>query len=481
MHVNTIFTILIIHALLSVLCDKLAQKTANIETPFHFLVQGENIYISNKIVTETIEYQVVLNFSLSAWTQIVVDLNDRFRNFENLKFFSDDDLKGEFLSYTSTGFYGLTNAEKLGTFIMKHKNESKPHVPANCLKILSTWNVDEISRFRVNLDYRFSYINTDWETQFVKSSTEAQETLLSWITLFNEGCAELYQSTQKLIEILELLNDGNFPNFLLGEDKTCKKEGNSLEGENFQIINCSGHKEGFSCTVLITQPIEFLAVQNLINVAYSGMELHGRYVRTSESKEIMRIECEELKLVHPVCELHKLPQQCRFSLQDNHIDQIIDFCNFTKVMHPTTYAMTTNGGVLIQQGVDTITANSQPINENPPILLYSNGKITINKNNIQMGIYPESTVTSNIIVKSAVTELQISKLSKKLYWEEWKEEIDAEEVTDLVLILIELITLPFILFGFIQSCKKKKIRDIGREKVDKRRIYKQNMTLLRKK
>jgi hypothetical protein len=69
---------------------------------------------------------------------------------------------------------------------MKYKNENKPHAAATCAKTLLTWNLDEMSRFRVNLDYRFSYINANWEVSFVKSDTEAQETLLSWIQTFNE-------------------------------------------------------------------------------------------------------------------------------------------------------------------------------------------------------------------------------------------------------------------------------------------------------
>jgi hypothetical protein len=76
-----------------------------------FLGSDEKMYISSKIVTETVEYQVGLIFSLPAWTQVMVDLNDRFRKFENLKFFSDAELKGEFISYSSPRFYGLTKAE----------------------------------------------------------------------------------------------------------------------------------------------------------------------------------------------------------------------------------------------------------------------------------------------------------------------------------------------------------------------------------
>jgi hypothetical protein len=94
-----------------VLCDKNLKVAASTEPPFHFLVQAEKMYISSKLVTETVVYQVGLNFSLSAWTQVMVDLNDRFRKFENFKFFSDAELKGEFISYSSPRFYGLTKAK----------------------------------------------------------------------------------------------------------------------------------------------------------------------------------------------------------------------------------------------------------------------------------------------------------------------------------------------------------------------------------
>jgi DUF1365 family protein len=84
-------------------------------------------------------------------------------------------------------------------------------------------------------------------------------------------------------------------------------------------------------------------------------------------------------------------------------------------------------------------------------------------------------------MKSSVTESQLARLRERLSWEEWKAEVDSEEVTDLTLILWELIRLPFIMHGFKRSCRTKKAKSSGREKVDKRRSYKQNMTLLRKK
>jgi hypothetical protein len=79
-----------------------------------------------------------------------------------------------------------------------------------------------MASLRVNLDYRFSYINTNWEVSFVKSNTEAQETLLSWINLFNEDCLEMFQTAWHLVEVLQAVNDNVLLNYLLEENKTCK-------------------------------------------------------------------------------------------------------------------------------------------------------------------------------------------------------------------------------------------------------------------
>ncbi len=44
--------------------DKNLKEATSTEPPFHFLVQGEQSYIANKLVTETVEYQVEFNFSI---------------------------------------------------------------------------------------------------------------------------------------------------------------------------------------------------------------------------------------------------------------------------------------------------------------------------------------------------------------------------------------------------------------------------------
>jgi hypothetical protein len=181
--------------------------------------------------------------------------------------------------------------------------------------------------------------------------------------------------------------------------------------------------------VQVTQPVEFTSVFLMEKIVYNHMELEGRYARNTETKGLMRLECEELELAHLACEVYVIPPPCRHGLEESHIDQIIDSCNFTEVLNPPTHAILAKGGVLVQQGVETVQAGGQVISDDLPLLLYSTGKISLTKNRIDIGIYPEVLATTNAVVKSAVTESQLARLRERLSWDEWKAELDSEEVT----------------------------------------------------
>ena len=67
-------------------------------------------------------------------------------------------------------------------------------------------------------------------------------------------------------------------------------------------------------------------------------------------------------------------------------------------------------------------AGGQVISDDLPLLLYSTGKISLTKNRIDIGIYHEVLATTNAVVKSAVTESQLTRLRERLSWDEWKAE-----------------------------------------------------------
>jgi hypothetical protein len=45
----------------------------------------------------------------------------------------------------------------------------------------------------------------------------------------------MFQAARHLVEVIQAVNDNVLPNHLWGKNKTFKKEGSSLKGENFNI------------------------------------------------------------------------------------------------------------------------------------------------------------------------------------------------------------------------------------------------------
>jgi hypothetical protein len=464
--------------------DRVLKDPAGTDPPFTFLVTGEESFITSKVTKEVVEYKILVEFTSAALTQVLTDLNRRFSNFENLPFFSDTELKSEFISYTSPGFYGLAKAEELGSHILKYKNEKQVPPTATCSKTLLEFKLGELERLRVNLDYRFSYISADWTAEHIKTSSEAQEVLLSWISVFNDGVGDLSELIQDIAVALEALTDHVFPNQFLGEIKSCHESKSSTEGEEFEVLACMGHTKGFSCNVTITQPTEFMSVWPLYPVVYDNIRIQGHthtqlFFKSTESHTIMLADCAQNGLAHPFCQISSLPATCKHNLEEAKVMEIIDSCNFTITEMYPPYYMLNRGGILIQQGADSVKLGGQVVTDPLPIIGYCTGVLTLTLNRQELNIYPAVTSRTNIVVNSALSPSQLQALKDKLYWQDLADEMDTGAYIDLAFAIFELITLPCLLFSFIKVCRGKLGNNKGSNKGERRRIYKENVALLR--
>jgi len=93
-------------------------------------------------------------------------------------------------------------------------------------------------------------------------------------------------------------------------------------------------------------------------------------------------------------------------------------------------------------------------------------------------LYPDTVIPVTHTVKSLVTPQMVKEITDKLYWSDFTNSIDSEDYIDYTLIGLQILALPFILYGFIKSCRLPAIRSTKNEK---RKIYKENISLLRKK
>jgi len=448
-------------------------------------VGGKPGGITTKAMQETIEFLIDIDFSKEGWQQIVLDLNTRFSNYESLEIFKNADLKAEFLSYAAVGFNDLARAEKLGNDIIMFKNEANPHTPLACTKTLIELKLSEMTRLRVNLDYRFSAIQSTWTAEFVKDNIEAQEILLSWVAVFNDGCSTLNDITQAIALTLENLLNNDFPAEFGGFSKSCQIRDPAYEGDLYEILKCYGHTAGYSCDVVVTHPRGVTPVQQLHPVVYNGVQIQGHtahqeFFKNMDTQAIMVAECTHTGLIHPLCEIFTIPVMCKHSIEEGKISEIITWCNFTRVTDHLPYVLLDKGGVLVQPGIASAQASAQVLTDTPPYIIYSSGLITLTYHQQELSIMPEQLYAANIIVNSALSTDQIQQLENKVYWAEVKESIDYEDYIDYAIICWELITIPCILLGLIKTCKTRPRNPIKQEKADRRSIYKKNVALLRK-
>jgi len=160
-----------------------------------------------------------------------------------------------------------------------------------------------------------------------------QNTLMSWIGVFNEGCAEIEFLAQQASDALEQLNDNVFPAHLLGPDKVCSTLEISIEG--FDIKECAGHKAGFSNNVQVLQPVHMMAVTPMHKIAYQDLVLKGGdqnlpFVKNTETSSFMLIDWEFTKPTHPVCSVIDFYIECKHALEEQKVPQIIKAVIFSQ-------------------------------------------------------------------------------------------------------------------------------------------------------
>jgi len=141
------------------------------------------------------------------------------------------------------------------------------------------------------------------------------------------------------------------------------------------------------------------------------------------------------------------------------------------------YVQLERGGFLIQNA-DNIQAGTQVIYDDLPLVVYSAGVVTLSIEKKEFYLDPDTVIPATHTVKSLITPQMLKEISNKLYWSDFADSIDSEDYIDYTLIGLQILAIPFIIYGFVKSCR---LPAIHSTKNEKRKIYKENISLLRKK
>ena len=197
---------------------------------------------------------------------------------------------------------------------------------------------------------------------------------------------------------------------------------------------------------------------------------------------IKLMHCTVMGLIHPICHEVGMNRHCAEAINKQSTDAIINSCKFNFKNHIEPYALLAGGGILIMSA-DKISANSQVLANTVPVIIYSSGNVEIIRNAERYLIFPEILSTTTTVVTSSITAEDITKLKRKIYWEEMLDSQSTENYIDYGLILFEILSLPLLLYGFIKSCKrtgmltKSNVREANVKK-DTKAIFRRNRALL---
>jgi hypothetical protein len=458
---------------------------------FHFLVPQDASIIQIKTSVETVQYDLKLNLSEASWDVLAEEFLLLFKKFENLTFLESDlEFRNEVTSQIGPGFLDQKGFFSNMNDIIKYLTQDPDIEMAPCRRTISELDPADIKRGLANLQFKFEKINGNWPVGELKQDLTKLNTLFSFISTYNGIFNELEEDSYRVLQGIEALSDGLFPE-LLHTNKTCGVDkGNNVkvtEGETYEVERCMGTQVGFSCLVTIRQPIQLASVTRLSKVNYRGIEIMGEgpnwlFARQSDTELTEQLLCDSDKSPHPSCCILDIEEGCRNALNNNVVKDIIYKCNFTKNPYPEPFHKVADGGILILQA-NAVSSGETLLTNQPPFIIYSPATIGLTLDGEEFLIIPSKQIDTLNVVDSILSDTDIDLLESE-HFEDWIGEIDNEDWINIGLGTTQLLFLPLTIWGICLACKQRgKIGELMEmvEGPSKKTIYKRNYRKVRAK
>jgi hypothetical protein len=444
---------------------------------FGFIIEGEHTYLSVKTGISVVNYAVTIDFNITEWETLYEKLTNAFKTFEKNGAFADATVKSEYISLANTGYLSLKEANDNIIHIMAYKLSSKAVPESTCLISLGSINKLEIERIFLHLEKSLSHIKATWVPADLRNDLDKRQVIMEFLTIFNSGLEELSGTSQNILAILEMLSENTMPIFALGPKRSCHV-GTTTEGEQYRIISCGGNTNGYTCRTEVIQPLGLMEVNMIHPVPYAGLQVINTndthiLVKETSTSTVKLMFCTHRTLSHPICREVHMDTNCAQAIGKQLTDRIIAACTFVHNSNHEAYQLLAGGGVMIY-AADRIVANAQVIANKAPVVVYSAGAIEVTRNTEQYSIYPETKATVTTVIASSITQADLEKLKNKMYWDELKASQTSEDYIDYSIILFELLSLPFLIYGFIRSWRMSK----AKKTADGKAIYQRNKALL---
>ena len=430
--------------------------------PFMFLVEGKNMEVTSRVSVENFDLLLKLEFGSIQFREVIAEFNAIISEWPKMPFFSNEELKIEYISSCYEGQRAYTRMEHNINQILKFKNEEPDTEINTCTYISHEIKLTDLQRGALNLKNRFTQVQRDWAPESIKTDLSKKNSLVLFCKQFAEFSTVWDDYTEDMLGALQELSDRIYPEILVSQFERNCTEALPGDGESFIVTSCRSSNLGYRCQIEVAKATETKEYARCWPVHYEDIHLAGENENQIFGKDIVTGEIKLLDCTvivspdFPSCIVTDLEVGCKTGLALEKFEDILDYCNFASGKPELTTPLP-NGGVFIQGDSNVQISNGEVrIPKIPPIIVYSPLPITIRENEEDL-VYPPSINVANLItVESKLTEYQIKDLlitvRRNMMWEN----IEISDYIRYALIALQLVLFPMAIFSLVHTIKQRK-------------------------
>jgi len=418
--------------------------------PIEFLVDGDDIHLSLATEIKRIGLNIKIDFSeLEVKTAMssILQTVERWEAYP--PFNQDNDLKLEYLSMSSNGLSFtrkmIENTKRLLPYLSPTTKYNSTHP---CVVTPRTLSTDKYTRADFNIKKRWSHIEASWTPTTIRADKSQANTLLLFANYLNDMGVSLYYETLELLQILEQLSDGYFPEILRPdiENSDCVPE---ESGEGYRIRGCTKTELGLCCELETVIPKQLETYIQTYPVHYDNIRLklcnNCFYIKDKDTGNLKYANCSARKSMNmdfPICEFATLEKECLKFLQESKIPEIIQNCRFESAI-PETLTLLPKQGVFLQGSADiTVSSGAKSVSERIPYIIYSPDPITVRHSGQEITVPGSSNITQVQISVSALSDADIKSLKRRFYWTEFKHDWGTDDSLRVTLLSLQILFVP---------------------------------------
>jgi hypothetical protein len=315
--------------------------------------------------------------------------------------------------------------------------------------------------------------------------------LYNLIALYSETALSWREKTAELLEHWNLLSNLIFPQDLydqLGAAKCLQ----TSQFDHIKVLSCDIGLDSFICEIEVNQPKVTVVFTRLIPIRYGNLILSGQdpslqYVKDKQTNQITSLHCPysqpiETPVHAPFCEINEQNRRCEQFLNIRDMDGAISSCYFRPTQDNSLAMRTIDDSVLVLDENVKIIVDGKPIFDQAPLRIYANSSVILMMGKGEIKYVATGINTGKAIIRSRLTSSQLSRMQWNSYWLKTSEAMQAWNIVDIILLALEIVTLPFLLTNFICNIQTR-MRIAKSEKRFERRLrksnYEENRDLLR--